>query len=152
GTAELDLAESQIATAQVKATLDMDDGSGKKLAVTLETKMSRTLGKELLNVRDKLTLQSPRDAKNRPFKVHTLKLEANRPCVVSLESPKGTGWFDTLLRVEDGNGKLLFEDNNSGVDTNSLIEFTPQQTGTYRIVATCSQPTPQGNYLLVVRQ
>jgi hypothetical protein len=152
GTATLDMPFSQISSAQVKATLDINGGEGKKTTVALDSKLTRTLGRELLNVRDKLTAQLPRDKKNRPFKDYNVTLEAQRPCVVSLESPKGAGWFATSLRVEDAIGNLVSEDTqSSGVDGNSLIEFTPTQAGTYRIVATCTQPS-QGDYLLVVRQ
>jgi S1-C subfamily serine protease len=160
GTAFLDLSLFQISSATVNAELNMDLKS-RLLVVALESKLERTLGKEVLHVRDRITDQDQLDANNRPFKVHTVHLEAGKPCVVSLESPnaKGPGYFDTFLRVEDANGTILGEDDDSGVDLNSMVVFTPQSTGTYRIVAKSfyqdgapGDLTPTGNYLLVVRQ
>jgi hypothetical protein len=49
------------------------------------------------------------------------------------------------------NGKALAQDDDSGVDLNSLLVFTPPATGQYRIVATCFRPAT-GNYMMVVRQ
>ena len=93
----------------------------------------------------------PLDAKNCRYKVHKVQLEAGRPCVISLESAKGAGWFDTYLRVEDASGKVLAQYDDMGVDMNALAVFTPPTAGEYRIVATSYQPAT-GNYLLVVRQ
>jgi hypothetical protein len=63
------------------------------------------------------------------------------------------------LRAEDANGKLLGEDDESRLNLNSMVIFTPQVTGTYRIVAKSFftpdvkvDQRPTGNYLLVVRQ
>jgi S1-C subfamily serine protease len=159
GTAYLDLAAYQVSSAVVDAKVNMGDSKGKMMEVELESKVERTLGNEVLRLRDKLTDNEPLDANNRPFKVHTVQLEAGRPCVISLESPKGPGYFDTFLRVEDNAGKMLAENDDSGVDMNSMVVFTPQETGTYRIVAKSffapgaeGLLTPTGNYLLVVRQ
>ena len=159
GTAYLDLTAFQVSSAVVHTKVNMGDNKGKMMEVVEESKVQRTLGKEVLRLRDKLTDKEPLDANNRPFKVHTVQLEGGRPCVISLESPKGPGYFDTFLRVEDNNGKMLAENDDSGVDMNSMVVFTPQETGTFRIVAKSffqaggpGPQTPTGNYLLVVRQ
>jgi hypothetical protein len=150
GTGFLDLTYFQISQANVGAVVELQSPQG-KVTIKIDSKMERTLGKELLNVRDQLTANDPLDAKRCHFKKHTVEMEAGKPCVISLESLKGAGWFDTFVRVEDMNGKLLMQDDNRGVDVNSLMVFTPPQTGQYRIVATSLQQAT-GNYLLVVRQ
>jgi S1-C subfamily serine protease len=151
GTANLDLSGNQISNAQVKATLNILDEKGMTMEVSLESKLARSLGKELLKVTGQLTAGSKRDRDGRPYKEHTVKLEAGKPCIVSMESFPGPAYFDTYVRVEDDGGAVLAEDDDSGVDSNALIVFTPRETGTYRIVATCFRPAA-GTYLLVVRQ
>jgi hypothetical protein len=151
GTAYLDLTCFQIAQTHTTADLELHAGMQGKVTIKLESKMDRTLGKEVLNVRDQLTVNDPVDAKRCPYKIHNVQLEAGKPCVVSLESFKGAGWFDTFVRIEDSSGKVLAQDDNRGVDLNSLVVFTPAQSGQVRIVATTLQPK-MGNYLLVVRQ
>ena len=151
GTAYLDLAAFQISSAHVQAQVTASDGRGSDMKMVLESKMERTLGKDVLNLRGQLKKDDPLDDKQRPFKAYSAQLEAGKPCVVSLESPKGANWFDTYVRVEDASGKVLAEDDNKGVDTNSLVMFTPPESGAYRIVVTCARPAT-GNYLLVVRQ
>jgi S1-C subfamily serine protease len=150
GIAILDLTCHQIAQSSMSAVMDMNDFRG-HVTIKMDSKMERTLGKEILNVRDQLTATDPVDAKQCPYKVHTVQLEAGRPTVVSLESFKGPGWFDTFVRIEDGGGKVLMQDDNKGVDVNSLVVFTPPQSGQYRVVATSLQ-RKMGSYLLVVRQ
>lgn len=151
GFAYFDLTTAQISHAAVNGKLELNGGAEGKVTATLDSKLTRTLGKDVLMVRDQLTATDPVDAKKCPFKVHGVQLEGGKPCVISLESFKGPGLFDTYVRLEDMNGKVLAQDDDHGVDLNSLIVFTPPATGQYRIVATCFQPAT-GNYLLTVRQ
>jgi predicted Zn finger-like uncharacterized protein len=143
GMGYLDLTSQQISQANVSAVFELNE-MGSKVTFKVSSKMDRMLGKELLNIRDQLTATES-------LKKHTVTLEAGKPCVISLESFKGAGWFDTFVRVEDKDGKTLMQDDNKGVDLNALLVFTPPQSGLYRIVATSRQPAT-GNYLLVVRQ
>ena len=115
--------------------------------------MERTLGKEVLNVRDQLTKNEPVDGKDAAVQAfaRALQLEADKPAVISLESFNGPDFFDTFVRLEDMTGKVLAADDNKGVDLNSLLVFTPPTAGQYKIVATCSKPA-LGSYMLVVRQ
>jgi hypothetical protein len=152
GTAYLDLEAAQISLADARAEMYMGDDTGKKMITALTSKMERSLGKEVLKVRGELSAKSQRDPQNHFLVPHVVQLQAGKPVIVSLESPKGPGYFDTLVRVEDANGKMIAQDDDSGVDLNSLISFTPAQTGAYRIVVTSFQAGVTGNYLLVVRQ
>ncbi|HYV36947.1 MAG TPA: hypothetical protein VE988_14670, partial [Gemmataceae bacterium] len=124
----------------------------RKMVEKLECKMERTLGKEILKIAGQLTPNHAVDGQKRTYQIHEKKLEGGKPCVVSLESFKGAAWFDTFLRIEDADGKVLAEDDDSGVDLNAMVVFTPPQTGVYRIFAISFQPGATGNYLLVVRQ
>ena len=154
GTAYLNLMAYQFVSAHAKGKLNLSDTRGQSANQATECSFKRSLGKTLLQVRDKLTNDDPHDAEGRAFKVHSVQLDSGRPCIVSLESPKtgkNDGYFDTYLRIEDATGNILKQDDDSGVDLNSMIVFTPPETGTYRIVATCFQPAV-GNYMLVVRQ
>jgi hypothetical protein len=151
GFAYLDLTTNQISFANVTSKLELNAGDQGKFTATQESKLERMIGKDVLVVRDQLTDKEPVDARKCPYKVHTVQLEGGKPCVISLESFKGPGYFDTLVRVEDMNNQKLVEDDDHGVDLNSLLVFTPPVTGQYRIVATCYQPA-MGNYMLVVRQ
>jgi hypothetical protein len=65
--------------------------------------------------------------------------------------PRGTQFFDTFLRVADSSGKVLAEDDDGGVDLNSLLLFTPPRDDTYRIVVTTFAPNVTGAYTLIVR-
>jgi predicted Zn finger-like uncharacterized protein len=147
----LELANSQISFANISGQLEISGGTAGKFTAKLDSRMERTLGKELLNVRDQLTKNDPVDSKMCPYKVHLVQLEAGKPAVISMESFNGPDFFDTFLRLEDMSGKVLAFDDDKGVDLNSLVVFTPPTTGQYKIVATCYKPA-LGNYMLVVRQ
>ena len=58
---------------------------------------------------------------------------------ISLESPgrPGTpGYFDTYLRIDDTKGAILAQDDDGGVDLNSLLVFRPERDDVYRIIVT----------------
>ena len=94
--------------------------------------------------------------KNRPFKIHTVQLQSGKPAAISVESPKGPGLFDTYVRILDAGGRELANDDDGGVDLNSLAVFTPPLTGTYSIKVSCfdveQMAVAVGDYVLVVRQ
>jgi hypothetical protein len=61
--------------------------------------------------------------------------------------------FDTYLRLEDGKGKLLAEnDDISPENLNSRIIFNCKKDGTYRIVATSFQQVGRGAFVLIIRE
>ena len=62
-----------------------------------------------------------------------VKLTARKPVAIEMQSKE----FDTLLRLQDAEGKLLAENDgiDPGVNTNSRILFTPKEDGVYRIIA-----------------
>jgi hypothetical protein len=79
---------------------------------------------------------------------HAIALSAGRTYVIDLESAQ----FDTYLRLEDGQGKVLAENQRiSPVNQNSRIIFTAPADGTYRIVATSYQQRGTGSYTLTIR-
>jgi hypothetical protein len=82
--------------------------------------------------------------------VHEVKLQAGRLYVFDLESTA----FDAFLRLEDAQGKKLAENDDieEGVNLNSRILFTPETSGTYRLVATACQGRGAGPYTLRIRE
>ncbi|MGF1583651.1 MAG: tetratricopeptide repeat protein [Gemmataceae bacterium] len=82
---------------------------------------------------------------------YTLKMKAGHTYIIKMQSQQ----FDTFLRLLDSNGKKL--DENDDIDTktnnlNSWIVYTPNQTDTYRIVATSFQGRGRGEYEIVIRE
>lgn len=81
----------------------------------------------------KLDENDPVDAvHNQPAKTHKLRLAAGKTYVIDLVSSD----FDTFMRLEDGAGKQLAEDDDSGQDTHAQIVFTPEKTGDFKVIAT----------------
>ena len=61
--------------------------------------------------------------------------------------------FDTFLKLEDAQGKLLAEnDDISPTNRNSRILFTPKQDGTYRIIAASFQQQSRARYEIIIRE
>jgi serine/threonine-protein kinase len=75
--------------------------------------------------------------------VHELKLSAGKTYAIDLESKE----FDTLLRLEDAQGKKLGE-----VKRNEHALVTPAKDGTYRLVATSVQQRGTGAYIVRIRE
>jgi hypothetical protein len=84
-------------------------------------------------------------------KVYTIGLKGGQSYVIDLESPGGGEWFDVYLRVEDGQGKVLAEDNDSGGRMNARLTLRPGQDGEYRLVVTSFRPKATGVFFLRVR-
>jgi Flp pilus assembly protein TadD len=82
--------------------------------------------------------------------VHEVALQAGRLYVFDLESTA----FNAFLRLEDARGKKLAENDDieEGVIQNSRILFTPETSGTYRLVATAFQGQGVGAYVLRIRE
>jgi tetratricopeptide (TPR) repeat protein/serine/threonine protein kinase len=80
---------------------------------------------------------------------HPVQMSAGKTYVIDMESQQ----FDTYLRLEDANGKVLAEnDDISPTDQNSRIVFTASTDGAYRIVATSFQQRGAGTYTITVRE
>jgi hypothetical protein len=80
---------------------------------------------------------SPDDAKDKvmtksPHQVHPMKMKGDQTYQIDLVSQA----FDAFLRVEDGSGKELASDDDSGGNLNSRLYFKAPKDGTYRLIAT----------------
>jgi len=107
--------------------------------------MRITEPKTELSVRDQLTAKDPLYPKGGPFKVHTVKLQADKNYQIDLV----TTAFDGRLLLENSDGKLIMQ----GFDVegfNARLIFRPTKTDTYRILATSHQLDASGAYALVV--
>jgi serine/threonine protein kinase/tetratricopeptide (TPR) repeat protein len=82
--------------------------------------------------------------------VHEVKLEAGQTYVFDLKSSA----FNPFPRLEDDKGQKLAENDDiePGVNRNARLVFTPQVSGSYRLVATAFQGTGTGRYTLVLRE
>jgi predicted N-formylglutamate amidohydrolase len=76
-------------------------------------------------------------------------LTAGKTYVIDLQRPQ----FDTFLRLETVQGRVLAENDDISKDNrNSRIIFRPQETASYRIVATSFQQRGVGSYTLTIRE
>jgi hypothetical protein len=81
------------------------------------------------------------------MKVHTVKMEAGKTYVISLNSEQ----FDSYLRVEDSKKKNLAEDDDGGGFPNARIVFTCRTSGTYSVIVT-AYDRKMGAYHLQVQE
>jgi len=84
-------------------------------------------------------------------KVWTLKMEADKTYVITMRSDD----FDSYLFLEDGAGKVLAQDDDTGGGNTGLdaqITFNCTKAGTYRIITTTYAQGATGNFTLEVRQ
>jgi hypothetical protein len=84
-------------------------------------------------------------------KVYDVRLSPGRSYTIDLISPKGPGFFDTWLRIEDSRGNVLANDDDSGDGLNARIVFTPNREDTFRLVVTSYSKGATGNFTLSVR-
>jgi hypothetical protein len=83
-------------------------------------------------VTDQLSADDGNDkARGVPCHVHSIALKANKTYIIDLESND----FDAYLRLESPTGKLIQEDDDSGGNLNSRIEYAVPADGNYRLVA-----------------
>jgi tetratricopeptide (TPR) repeat protein len=83
------------------------------------------------------------------YKVHRLTLQAAKHYQIDL-----SGSFDTRLRLDEGTGQGMSFNNGIGppFDRSSRLIFSPEKTGSYRIVVTSARPRATGVYTLKVRE
>lgn len=100
-------------------------------------------------VANKITEKDPNDVvkDKSPCQVTQVKLEKGKTYIVELISSD----FDSFLRIEDAAKTQLAEDDDDGGGLNSLIEFSPQETGVFRLLA-MSLEGEIGQYTLTIRE
>jgi CHAT domain-containing protein/tetratricopeptide (TPR) repeat protein len=103
-----------------------------------------------LVIRGELKASDPLDRlrKQSYCRVHEVDLKAGRTYLVELRSPD----FDTFLRVEDTQGRVLAENDDIGkTDLNSRLAIVPERRGTYRLVVTSFEGGQVGEYTVQVQ-
>jgi hypothetical protein len=83
---------------------------------------------------------------NKRCKEYVIDLEAGKSYTIDLESRD----FDSYLRLENISGPVIREDDDSGGNLNSRIQFIPPLTASYVVVAT-SLGGGNGSFTLTVR-
>jgi len=89
-------------------------------------------------------------AKKHHYKVFTVQMEKDIEYRIDLKNAGPSANFDPLLFLEDANRVRITSDDDGGGDFNARIVFTPQQSGTYRIVATTTPIAQTGRFTLDV--
>lgn len=101
-----------------------------------------------LDIKGELTDQDPND-RIRPeshHKVHEFKMQSGKTYRIDLNSDQ----IDTLLRIEDADGKQLALDDDGGGGLNSRLIFKAPADGTYKLIVTTYPPKQKGRYHLSV--
>jgi tetratricopeptide (TPR) repeat protein len=83
--------------------------------------------------------------------VHEVKLTAGKAVVIDMHSRQ----FDTYLKLQDAQGKLLAENDDidlAAKQLNSRLWFMPKADGVYRIIATSYQLEGRGDYEIIIRE
>jgi serine/threonine-protein kinase len=80
--------------------------------------------------------------------VHRVQLRAGTTYVIDLRGQE----LNSFLRLEDGSGRKLAEDDDSGGGLDARIIFTAPQEDTYRIIATSFRQRDTGPYTLMIRE
>jgi predicted Zn finger-like uncharacterized protein len=106
-------------------------------------------GPVLLSQRGRLMPNDP-FRENKPHKPFTVQLVKGKTYVIDLQSRE----MDSYLFLYDPNGIRVAEDDDSGGNLDSRIQFTPNQTGNYVVSASVLFAVgPAGaNFTLTVRE
>jgi hypothetical protein len=101
-------------------------------------------------VQGQLTASDPLDPLRvgRRYRAHQVPLTEGKKYQIDLESKE----FDAYLRLEDGRGRVLDEDDDGGGGRNARLVFIPQRTQTYRFIVTTYLPGETGAYLFTIRE
>ncbi|EDL48477.1 M10 family metallopeptidase C-terminal domain-containing protein [Erythrobacter sp. SD-21] len=81
-----------------------------------------------------------------------IDLTAGQTVSISLSGSGAGPVEDTYLRVRDGAGRLIAENDDGGTDLNSLMRLTADRTGTYYIEANSWNGQSIGEYTLSVSE
>lgn len=97
-------------------------------------------------IHDRLARTDARDKVRRHSycKVHEVKLEKGQTYTMELVGSS----FDPSLRLEDAQGRLLGENEEDRIAGDCWLIFVPEQTDTYRLIATTTKSGQTGDYLL----
>jgi hypothetical protein len=82
----------------------------------------------------------------KPAQIHPVRMSPDKIYVIDMESDD----FDPYLRILDGAGRELANDDDGGEGLNARIRFSPRTEGAYHIVAT-RYNSDEGGYLVKVR-
>jgi S1-C subfamily serine protease len=96
---------------------------------------------------ERLTENDPRDARGHPRQVFTHPMKAGRQYVLDMRADPTD--LNPRLIVQDGDGKVLAEDDGLGGQFDALLAFTPPRDGEYQVVATTTRG--KGPYTLSIR-
>ena len=124
---------------------DAERESWQKLWAEVEQlrKQADGMFKETTRLPGELTVKQPQA-------VHEATLQVGTIYVIDLVSDA----FDTVLRLENAQGKKLVENDDvvPRFNLNSQLMFAPPADGVYRLVATTLDPAGGGNYTLTIRE
>ncbi len=109
-----------------------------------------------------IPLPVPIDAKDRTVKIadsffeqdgivfgkHYKAYSANLQKGIAYRIDLRSGDFDAFLVLEDPNGNIIAQDDDSGEGVNARITFTPDVAGVYRIIATTATARRVGKFEL----
>jgi serine protease Do len=95
-----------------------------------------------------LAKTDPRYRGQKIHKLFTLDCEAGK----TYQFDQVSGAYDAYLYLEDPDGAVVAEDDDSGGNLNARIFHKAEKTGRYHIVATSLSGGNVGNFLLTVRQ
>jgi predicted Zn finger-like uncharacterized protein len=113
------------------------DAQGIKIALT----------KGVYEAKHTMMQADPVDPRRRaPCKLFLVALEAGKTYVIDEKARN----FDAYLRLESAPGNQLAEDDDSGGNLDARIRFTPNQAGTFRVIAT-SLGGGIGEFTLAIR-
>jgi thiol-disulfide isomerase/thioredoxin len=95
-----------------------------------------------------LTSADPKDGQGKHSKTFAVQLQAGKSYRIYM---KGNAQLDAFVKLLDETGKMVREDE-FGEPNDSGINFTPDKTATYKIVATSYKGGMTGNFTLTVTQ
>jgi hypothetical protein len=96
----------------------------------------------------RLTASSQRTSDGKYIATHTFDGDAGEPVRIELTSSD----FDTYLLVTSPSGEQVSNDDYEGSQNQSVVEFTMQESGRYRIVVTSYREGEVGPYTLRLTQ
>jgi thiol-disulfide isomerase/thioredoxin len=119
----------------------------KKSSVAKAIPLQLAAGKGLpaIETKSELTKEDAADAHGKLFKLYTINLQSGKQYRIYMKGSKG---LDAFVRVEDEAGKFIEEDKFGDEPADSAIEFVPEKTARYRIIATSYKAGMTGNFTL----
>jgi serine protease Do len=105
----------------------------------------RAVGKDGLTITDQINQNNVSDI-GKLGKLYSVQLKKGQTYRIDLES----GDFDSYLYLFDGKSKLLAQDDDSGGNLNSRIEFRAEHDGVFHILASSLGGDETGEFTLKV--